>query len=364
MKPLIPVASYTDPAIFKQEQARLFNSLWMFAGFTKDLAQSQDYVTRNIAGQQVFVQNFQGQLRAFDNVCSHRFSLIHQQLVGHGAVQCPYHSWTYNQEGIPVGIPHLEEFPNFSEADRCRLRLREWQVEVCGQFVFVKAPGSQFSGGLREFLGPAWDILTTFSAGMGNQLDRYPMRIRANWKVVVENTLESYHIWSVHSESLAKHGPVEENFNLYPHHSLYRSQPRKTPPKTRKFLATFKDRQLELEGYQHCLIFPLLTLATFSGLSLSVHVINPQSPGETQATNYTFCGRLKDPSYEKILQDMSGQSAAALTRQAWQEDRPICVLVQQGIASLDQNQPREGIFSQEEQRVYHFHQAYMAAMAS
>jgi phenylpropionate dioxygenase-like ring-hydroxylating dioxygenase large terminal subunit len=304
------------------------------------------------------VQNFHGELRAFDNVCSHRFSQIRQYPQGNGSLQCPYHGWVYNSEGIPIGIPHQQEFKDMSPCVKESLRLERWLVEKCGLFVFIK----RFDDGitLKNFLGGIYDQVVEFSEALGKRVDCYQMTINANWKIVVENTLESYHVWSVHPNSLGKHGPINESFWLGELHSTYQSKQKQDDPKRQKFISTFSNRQLKIDGYQHYLVFPLLTLSTFSGMSLSIHSMNPLSSTETKVTHYTFMGKLNDSRLEQVLFNMNGESTAELTRTVWSEDKPICEQVQLGVSSIDND--KGGILNWAEQRVYEFHKAYIKLM--
>lgn len=357
MKPLIASNFYSSNEHFKQEQVILCQQMWNFAGFATDLQHHNDYICKEVGGKSVVIQNFHGDLRAFHNVCSHRFSRIRTNNQGNGALQCPYHAWVYNSDGIPIGIPHQDEFKGMSDELKESLKLESWLVEKCGLFVFIKNNDDGVS--IEEYLGEIYEQLLEFTKAIGKQVAREEIIINANWKIIVENSLESYHIWSVHPNSLGKYGAVEEEYLLYGLHSMYKSNPKKVDVKWKKFLANVNNRSLKVDGYQHYLVFPMLTLATFSGMSLTVHVINPINPTTTQVTNYTFMGKLNDERLEETLFNMNSQSTAHLTRIAWEEDQPICEQVQLGISEIKE---KVGIFCQEEQRVYEFHKAYVQLM--
>ena len=358
MKTLILPSIYSDSEVFKREQVILFQDLWNFVGLTTDLENHNDYICKEIGGKSVVIQNFQGELRAFDNVCSHRFSRIRQCSRGNGSLQCPYHGWVYNSDGIPTGISHQQDFDEMSDSVKISLKLKEWLIEKCGRFIFVKKTDNSVT--LKDFLGGIYNKLIEFSEAIGKKVDCHEMTIHANWKIVVENTLDNYHLWWVHPNSLAKYGPVEGHYWYYDIHSIYLSKPKKLDPKLRKFISQFSDRKLNVDGYQHYLIFPNLTLATFSGMSFTVHSMTPLSPFKTQVTNYTFMGKLNDTRLEKILFEMNSESTADLTRTIWAEDKPICEQVQLGISSIGND--REGLFSREEQRIYEFQKTYINFM--
>ena len=103
----------------------------------------------------------------------------------------------------------------------------------------------------------------------------------------------------------------------------------------------------------------MLTLATFAGMSLTTHVIEPLNAIITKTVNYPFMGKLNYDTLEEILFNMNSQSTAQLTRVAWEEDKPICEQVQLGLSEITE---KTGIFSREEQRVYEFHKTYIDFM--
>ncbi len=357
MKPLIPAKNYLDHEVFEQEQITFFQNLWTFAGFTIDLEHHNDFICKRVGGQSILVQNFDGELHAFRNVCTHRFSQIHREPQGNGPLRCPYHGWAFDKEGIPVGIPDQSDFDSMDRAAKEALKLEEWAVDRCGPLVFVRR--SQEGPSLREFMGEFYDEVAHFAQALGPRLDRYEMIFNANWKVVVENTLESYHVRHVHPNSLGPYGMGPEYFRLYDSHSIYGSEQGELDDRLRKLQFIFNHRKLVIDGYQHYFVFPALTLATLSGVILSVHSMNPISPTETQAINYTFMGKLKEDRLEEAVVRMGGSSMAEFTRTVWNEDRPICEQVQMGLASVDRER---GIFANQEQRVHLFHKAYTQMM--
>ncbi|CCH95100.1 putative Rieske (2Fe-2S) domain protein [Microcystis aeruginosa PCC 9432] len=360
MKTLVPISWYSDPDIFKKEQIVLFQNLWNFVGLTTDLENHNDYIAKDLGGQAIFVQNFRGELRAFDNICSHRFSKIHQEDKGNGPVRCPYHGWIYDSAGIPINIPLQSRF-DFSDCTPESFKLKQWLVDTCGSFVFVKKNDDGLT--LKEYLGGMYSRLLDFSESMGEKVDCQEMIIKANWKIIVENTLDSYHIWDVHPNSLGKYGAVDGYYWNDDFHSTYLSKAKKLDAKVKKFTTAFADRKLKIDGYQHYLIFPLLTLSTLFGMSLNMHVFTPLSSTETKVTNYTFMGKLDNASLEKILFDMSSKASANLVTQVWDEDKPVCESVQLGMVSIDNSRDyKQGILSSDERRLHTFQQPYLKLM--
>src|ERR1700733_7788677 len=94
----LDVDTYTDAAVLAAEQERVFARSWHFVGLKSSLAEPDDWIAIEIAGRGITIQNFDGELRGFRNVCSHRHARLRAECRGNGLLRCPYHGWTYNGE--------------------------------------------------------------------------------------------------------------------------------------------------------------------------------------------------------------------------------------------------------------------------
>lgn len=365
MKPLIQPLYYLDTEIFQREQVLIFQNLWNFAGFTTDLQIHNDYICAEIGGKSVIVQNFHGELRAFLNVCSHRFSKIHQQSQGNGALKCPYHGWVYNCDGIPVAIPSVQQF-DINNTTRESLRLEKWLVEVCGKLVFVKKNDDGIT--LKEFLGSIYDKLANFSEAFGQKVNEYQLKINANWKITTENTLEGYHVFSVHKNTFSKYGvPTEKKYICNEIHTAYSDtgnleyiKKSREAILLKKAESVVENRPLKLGSYYHQLIFPNLTIATNDGIAFYLQINRPINPVETKLISHVFVSKLDIKSdIEQSIVNTLTQSLTKIFLEVCGEDKAICETVQLGISSRNDG---GGIFSLEEQRVYEFHKAYCKFM--
>jgi Rieske 2Fe-2S family protein len=187
---------YTDPSVLDAEQRLIFERTWQLAGHISALPAPRSYITAQAGTQPVLVvRDEDNQLRAFKNVCRHRGSRL---LSGSGqckaAIRCRYHGWTYRLDGELIGVPEARAFGQ--ELDKKALGLHPVRVEeLCG-LIFVNldpdaTPLSELLAGLPDRLerfGIAQ--LESFAPAEGDQ--------PANWKVVVDNYLEGYHIPIAH----------------------------------------------------------------------------------------------------------------------------------------------------------------------
>ena len=183
-----PKNNYLSDAVLTEEIDKLFKAQWLFVGLTSELAQNNSFVTLDIPGISLVVQNFGGNLRAFQNICTHRFNKIQTEERGRRPLMCGYHAWSFDQTGFPFGRPKREQFPANTVEERENLCLPNYPVEICGSFVFVNIDRTALP--LRENLGDLFEDLETISAAMGEEIHYGLVPHHANWKLLVENVLE------------------------------------------------------------------------------------------------------------------------------------------------------------------------------
>ena len=188
----LPAGWYSDPAVYRLEQERIFRRTWQYAGHVSKVAEPGDYFTC-LAGEVpvVVVRDHDGAINAFVNVCRHRGTQVASGCGHRETLQCPYHAWTYGLDGSLRAAPRSEREPGFDKSD---WGLFPVKTDTWGPFVFVNpdvhaAPLADFLGDLPATVeASGLDLWSLRSHGR-----RYDYVIAANWKIVVENYLECYH---------------------------------------------------------------------------------------------------------------------------------------------------------------------------
>ncbi|MBI3247368.1 MAG: Rieske 2Fe-2S domain-containing protein [Deltaproteobacteria bacterium] len=187
--------AFTSQEILELEHRRVFERCWIYAGHESEVAQPGDFRARRVAGRPVIlIRGDDGQVRVLLNTCTHRGALVCRAQSGTArSFQCAYHAWTFNSRGELVGVPGEEAYsPSF---DRKDFALAQPRVDSYRGFVFVNFNPdgeslSDYLAGAKEFLDLVCD---QSEVGMevvpGAQL--YSMR--ANWKLLVENSFDGYH---------------------------------------------------------------------------------------------------------------------------------------------------------------------------
>lgn len=353
MKALIKPNEYFEKLIFQKEKANLFSQVWNFVGFTSDFTEINDFVVSNISATPVVIQNVKGTIKAFKNVCSHRHSLIQTVEKGNRPLMCPYHGWAYNDKGIPFGIPK-KPFFGFSKDELECLKLQEYSIEICGTLVFLKVKNDEIS--LKDYLGDFYAEVDAMSNNFGKLIDVNEIEITSNWKIVVENTLESYHVALIHSETFQKLGASGLDFTFSKNNSSWDAEVllQENEGKQEKVHRPFQQRKYKIDGYKHLILFPNVLISSTYGVSFNLSHIIPIDEDRTLFKSYVFITKKVESEKVSPIEKMYEDSLIDFNRKVFDEDKAICQQVQKGVkfSSYD------GELSQEEERVLHFQQQY------
>jgi len=346
---------YSDLDVWHAE-CETFQDVWQFAGFKQDLKNKNDYLKLDFFGVSVFLQNTGKSVEVFSNACPHRFSQIRSERKGNQPMVCPYHSWVFKEGGEVASIPAEPSF-DMSECERNNTKLEKWHLEECGELLFIKR--SSDGPSIKEWLGEYYVELESTSRALGQRVDENQMVINANWKIIVENTLESYHVSTIHPNSFAKLGGKDHDFNFSGAHSAWEtSLNEKTQKSSAKLDKILANRPYRIPGYKHFLVFPTMTLATSFGTSFSYQEIRPLNANQTLFISHVFLTSLSEESKtaEAILPAFS-KGVVDFNRQVFEEDRVICEAVHRG---CQQMLNQVGHLSSIESRVDQFQKSYMA----
>jgi phenylpropionate dioxygenase-like ring-hydroxylating dioxygenase large terminal subunit len=188
----LPAWAYSHPEMTRLEYERILKPSWQIVCHINSIANAGDFITLDIGGDSVVaVRNSQGQIQAFHNVCRHRGARILEG-TGNcpGAITCPYHGWSYKLNGDLIGMPVRESFPGL---DRSQHGLKPVRMAIAFGFVFVNLGGDPPP--LESIWGSFLDDFTPHQFEAMEPLG--PLYIEhwdVDWKVAMDNYLESYHV--------------------------------------------------------------------------------------------------------------------------------------------------------------------------
>lgn len=195
----VPATAYTDPDIFAREKAEIFMKLPLLAALTAEMPNPGDYKAMELLGKPVLVtRKSDGTVAAMLNVCKHRGMILKPE--GHGNAKrfsCPYHAWTYSNDGKLIGVAEPQKFGPVCKEERS---LTPLPVAEAGGIIWVcLTPGLEFD--INRHLGGMLDDLEVYG------LDKWhycgARRIYgANWKIAYDGYLEGYHFAAAHPETI------------------------------------------------------------------------------------------------------------------------------------------------------------------
>lgn len=206
----IPPAVNHSVEFHEHEQKSIFLQEWICVGRHDEISKPGDYLTHEIGGVPVLVvRQDDDSVAAFVNACAHRYAcLVPDELGSARRFTCRYHAWTYNTGGQLVRAPKMEMKSGF---DCAHHRLRKLQAANWEGFVFVSL-AEQPPSDLQQVLKPFREkIIGRYDMACYQTVLREKMSWNANWKNLVENFTESYHVPVAHGKTFARHlKPIED----------------------------------------------------------------------------------------------------------------------------------------------------------
>ncbi len=188
---------YASQDHFDQEQVEIFRRNWVCAGFVHQVPNPGDIAPVSVGGIPLMLVRDRdpgASLRVYHNVCRHRGTrLVDTPCSGRQMIRCPYHSWVYGLDGSLRQKPHFDG-PDRHAADGEGL----WPVRsaIWLDLVFVDIEGS--AGDFAAFIEPLAELGAEYGVQDARFDESVEIEIAANWKLVVENFVDAYHVSSVH----------------------------------------------------------------------------------------------------------------------------------------------------------------------
>ena len=199
----LPARYFYDDEIFKAERERIFYPGWHCIGHVNELSDPGQFLTFDIFDQSIVaLRGDDGVIRSFYNVCQHRGNRLLEDRRGKlgSVLRCGYHSWCYGRDGHLKSAPRSERLPDF---DRNDYGLKPVRSEILGSFVFINFDPEAVP--LGEMAPGAERMIDQYLPDIGAMklIEETDVVVPANWKVIMDNSIEGYHF--------ARSGPVHKH---------------------------------------------------------------------------------------------------------------------------------------------------------
>jgi len=315
----LPSKSYTDENFWKKECNTVLSDGWLFVGFVHEFKKPGDVIPLFIADKPILLVKDNNKINAFHNVCSHRcLKLVDEKKNVGKIIRCPYHSWSYDLEGKLKAAPHIggidQHQPkgfNFSDHGLKKIKIHIWH-----DWIFIN-----FNGKAKKFEEYAKPLIKKF-----NDIDLTKLKygatldfgkIKTNWKFLIENFIEPYHVQFVHKSTTNQ--PLKDHYTFVDG-ICYGSgvDVKEEDVKNSKALSVTS---------QYLSLFPNFIIGTYFPNQVGVYLNVPIAPGITSQKRIIYTTDGKDLGKEEV--DM--------VKNIWwsvhKEDHEMCERLQEGRSS-------------------------------
>jgi len=194
---------FVSEDLLKREWERIFLTCWIYVGHASEVRKPGDFRTRQIAGRPIiFCRDQHGQVAAMLNACSHRGAMVCREREGNArGFYCMYHGWTYNPDGSLRAVPGIEDYgPKFDRAAHALKPVPRF--EAYRDFWFLNfdpqaQPLTDYLAGAKDYIDLVIDQSPSGQMEIIAGVQEYD--VAANWKLMVENSVDDYHLPATHS---------------------------------------------------------------------------------------------------------------------------------------------------------------------
>ncbi len=211
----LPPAAYRNDVFWQAECETVLRDNWVCAGFAHELKAAGDVVPVTVAEQPILlVRNMDGEITGFHNVCRHRcLTLVKSPRNVGKLIRCPYHAWAYDLSGKLRASPHFggtnkHETDGFDRKENGLVPVR---THVWGDWVFVNLSGE--APAFEDYAAPLISRLEGIDFSRVTAIGTLDFGvIETNWKLIMENFIEPYHVQFVHASTTDQ--PLEDHHTI------------------------------------------------------------------------------------------------------------------------------------------------------
>lgn len=332
--------------------ALLRDRYWHLLCHASELPKTGDFLKLRWLDKDVVVASDQGNLIAFDNICPHRGAKFYTAEHGNGPISCRYHGWTHNAGELHIPCRH-----KFNAGDLENLSLGTLRTDWCGDFLFA-SPNPAHS--LDAQLGDLFGKVASVSMEIHGRHAWNAYTYDCDWKIAIENALDSLHTPFVHKDSLNRL-QLSDPINTY--HGVnsvaeFEIRDEKMLKRLKGTARLFQSDE-RFEGYMSIYMFPFTMLTSTFGYSYSLqHFFPSNQPEKTHFYSRLLCGALRQGLPDGALNHFF-DSTAAVNKTVFEEDNAICRDIDYGHYSWDDL----ARLSTDEEKIAHFRRNLQAIAA-
>lgn len=297
----LPGHVYSSPELYAMEKERIFMTHWLSVARVEEVPNVGDYMTFDVMNEPIIISRPSAdEISVCMNMCLHRGVAVASGC-GHAKdFSCPYHAWTFTVDGKLIAAPGMKE----SEVDMKNARLKPLHVKIWRGWVFVNFAENPVP--FEEYMAPMEEKLWWFQSEQCKVARRAVIDVKCNWKFLVENLIDIYHVGVIHRSTFGGFVKGEKlRFNLEPNgawHTRYEARPHsKSGEQVFPTLPCARDESSGIACKAG--IYPNMNLSMRAD-SLRMWHVWPISPSETRVICYMLFPEdaLTIPNYDAEME--------------------------------------------------------------
>lgn len=308
-----PSSWYTSKGFYNYEVEKVFKNNWIGIQSNQGLEKINDYITGEIIGQPyILVRNSEEKINAFYNVCSHHAARVASGCGSCEQFVCPYHGWTYNNQGNLIKSTSMKGIKNFKPKN---YGLKNINTETFSNFLFFNFRGQS---NFKDLVLPLvkelenFEFDPTFSDLKFVKAKEY--HIKSNWKVFVDNYCDGgYHVPYAHKN-------LNQNLDLSTYNNLIFDKLSIQTTKSRN-----SDKRIG-DGAVYAFIYPNIMLNRY-GPWLDTNIVIPINEEECLVRIEWFIEKAFESDIKFIEESLNSSEEVQF------EDVFLCETVMKGLKS-------------------------------
>jgi phenylpropionate dioxygenase-like ring-hydroxylating dioxygenase large terminal subunit len=199
----LPGRFYTDPDHFRYEVETFLSKEWHCLGRVDEIPKPGNYFTTHLFDEPLLVvRGDDGIVRVLSNLCRHRGMPLAENSGSTRRFVCSYHGWSYGRAGELINAPRMRDKGVTEES----CRLPSFRSETWNGFIYANLDPD--ARPLTPRLGQLRKLLRNYETAEMRILRIFEEEWQTNWKCLVENFMEAYHLSVVHPETLHPYTPT------------------------------------------------------------------------------------------------------------------------------------------------------------
>lgn len=349
----LDAAHYTSPERFAAEKRRIFERVPLVLAASCEIPGVGNNKTLEVAGIPVLlVRDRHGKAHALLNACTHRGAAVASGCGTAARFTCPYHGWSFAQDGALLGIASADDFGRIEKA---MLAMKRFPLaERAGLIWAILDPASPNDPAAMLF--GIDDLIAGFGLADWTLVESRILP-GPNWKLAFDAHLEFYHVPVLHRETF---GPDHSNRAFYfaqgPHQRVIAPQGRPGTVVPDDLYATGRlpkpDEPLDPLLMGEWILFPGTSINTFYVAGIRCVLVSIVAPGAEVGMSTTTQTFLAETAPDDAARTAMRDLTAFLAHVVGGEDLPTSAFQQKVMGTGLLGEVR---FGRNEGGLQHFH---------